>query len=78
MTGIIATVMRQGLESVSVRLLVKVHIHRQIPVTHVCDGAVAGHGNTDVMMPVVWSATVVCRLCLHQLRNHTMLCSIHL
>lgn len=44
MTGTIATAMRQGLESV--RLLVKVHMHRQIPVTHVCDGAVAGHGNT--------------------------------
>lgn len=44
MTGTIATAMRQGLESV--RLLVKVHMHHQIPVAYVCDGAVAGHRNT--------------------------------
>lgn len=71
----IAAVMRQGLEdkymvtywlrfiSMAKHLLPE---HYRLNVACVCDGAVACHSITDVMMPAAWpaSATVAWRLCL--------------
>ena len=71
----IAAVMRQGLEdkcmviywlqfiSIAKHLLPE---HYCLNIARVCDGAVACHSITDVMMPAAQpaSATVACRLCL--------------
>ena len=71
----IAAVMRQGLEdkcmviywlrfiSIAKHLLPE---HYCLNVARVCDGAVACHSITDVMMPAAQpaSATLACRLCL--------------
>ena len=58
-----AMAMKQGGED-KCEVFFKVHLHCQMPVsvTHACNRAVTGRSSADVMMPLVWSATMVCCL----------------